>query len=179
MSNNVVAAICQALTLESIVSLRFNFRGVGRSQGAFGGGIGEQDDVKAALSFVSSLERVIPERIGLAGYSFGAQVALPVAVDNTIVQAVALVSPPLSSPDWEKLETCRKPKLLLYGSGDQFVFGEETSRPALGLPEPKQFEVIPKADHFWWGQEQEMASKVVSFFARTLSQASKEGGEGK
>ena len=179
MANNVVLAISQALAAESIASLRFNFRGVGGSQGTFGRGITEQDDVRAALTLVSSLEKVVPERIGLAGYSFGAQVALPVALEHEKVQALALVSPPLSPSDWEQLKTCGKPKLLLYGSSDQIVFNEKVGHLSLELPEPKQFEVIPGADHFWWGYEQQMALKVASFLAKALSQASKGGAEEK
>ncbi len=78
MLNNVVLPICHALAGVGILAFRFNFRGVGRSEGVFGEGVAEQEDVKAALSFVSSMERVDRERMGLVGYSFGAMVALPV-----------------------------------------------------------------------------------------------------
>ena len=80
MSNNVVLALCRALTENSIVALRFNFRGVGRSTGSFADGLGEQEDVEAAITYVSTLAQVSSDQIGLAGYSFGAAVSLPVAL---------------------------------------------------------------------------------------------------
>ena len=69
MSNNVVMAICQALPRQSIAAFRFNFRGVGESGGTFGGGIAEQDDIKAALTLVSSAPEIDPERIGKAQHT--------------------------------------------------------------------------------------------------------------
>jgi alpha/beta superfamily hydrolase len=165
MHNNVVIAICQALARVFIACLRFNFRGVGRSEGNFSSGIGEQEDVKAALTFLSTASEVNPDRIGLAGYSFGTMVALPVALRSNKVRAVALVSPILSTSDWEQLKNYVNPKLLLIGSEDYFVsFPEKELRPGQ-FPEPKQYEVISGADHFWFGYEEEVSDKVSNFFA--------------
>jgi hypothetical protein len=168
MFNNVVLAICQELSRNSIGALCFNFRGVGQSQGAFANGIGEQEDVKSALDFLTSIEQVDREKIGLAGYSFGASVALPVALQNDSVQALALVSPPLSPQDWVKLKNYPKPKLLLCGSDDPFVSSAEFERYSQELAEPKQYEVIPDADHFWWGYEPRLGEKVATFFSEAL-----------
>ncbi len=166
MDNNVVIAICRALTQTSIASLRFNFRGVGRSQGKHGDGIGEQDDVAAALSFLSSMETVDQARIGLCGYSFGADVALQVAARDEQVKALALVSPILSRPS--PIESYVKPKLLLWGSQDLVLPAADLKSFTEELPEPKQYEVIPMADHSWWGYEDKVATKVAAFFADTL-----------
>ena len=67
MDNNVVHSLSETLTQASFVSFRFNFRGVGASQGEFGQGISEQEDVKAAISFISTLREADSGRIGLAG----------------------------------------------------------------------------------------------------------------
>jgi alpha/beta superfamily hydrolase len=166
MDNNVVIAICRALTQTSIASLRFNFRGVGRSHGKHGDGIGEQDDVAAALSFLSSMETVDQTRIGLCGYSFGASVALQVAARDEQVKALALVSPILSRPS--PIESYVKPKLLLWGSQDLALPAADLKSFTEGLPEPSQYEAIPGADHFWWGYEDKAATKVAAFFADTL-----------
>jgi len=64
MHNNVVIAICEALSQQLVAALRFNFRGVCKSGGKFGGGITEQEDVKAALAFVSSTPILIPRELG-------------------------------------------------------------------------------------------------------------------
>ncbi len=167
MDNNIVVAVCQALSQVSIASLRFNFRSVGGSQGAHDNGIGERDDVAAAISFVSSMERVDQSRIGLCGYSFGAGVALELAARDERVKALALISPILSydSP----IERYVKPKLLLWGSEDLALPAVDLKSFTEELPEPKQYKVISGADHLWWGYEDRMGSRVAAFFADTLN----------
>jgi alpha/beta superfamily hydrolase len=167
MDNNIVVAVCHALSHASIASLRFNFRGVGGSQGAFDNGIGEQDDVAAALSFLSSMEGVDRERLGLCGYSFGAGVALDVATNNEMVKALALVSPIL--PPTSPLESYVKPKLLLWGSEDLALPAVDLKSFADELPEPKQFKVISGADHLWWGYEDKVGARVAAFFTEALN----------
>lgn len=71
MENNVIVAVGRALVRSGLAALRFNFRGVGRSQGEFAGGVGEQEDARAALSFLATRPEIDPARLGIAGYSFG------------------------------------------------------------------------------------------------------------
>ena len=121
ISNNVVFAICQELARQPVAAFRFNFRGVGKSGGAFGGGIAEQEDVKAALTIASSTPNIDPKRIGLVGYSFGASVTLPVAISDERVKLLALVSPPLLDSGWKQLKGYSKPKLIISGSHDFLI----------------------------------------------------------
>jgi alpha/beta superfamily hydrolase len=121
MDNSVVVSICQALFKKSIMSLRFNFRGVGRSEGHFSHGTGEQEDVKAAISFLVSEKLTDPGRLGLAGYSAGAVFGLPVAVADARVRAMAAVSLPLGMMDLDAVRTCPKPKMFISGSKDDFT----------------------------------------------------------
>jgi len=165
MSNNVVFAICQELARQSIAAFRFNFRGAGRSEGAFGNGIAEQEDVKAALALISSTPDIDQKRIGLAGYSFGASVALPVAIQDEWVNLLALVSPALSDSAWEQLKQYPKPKLLISGDYDFVIPLQKFQQYTEDIPEPKQCQVISGADHFWQGYEEEVADKVTKFFA--------------
>jgi len=165
MSSNVVFAICQALAQKSIAALRFNFRGVGKSGGEFGEGIAEQEDVKAALDFVASTANIDQKRKGLAGYSFGASVALPVAVQDERVSMLALVSPALSEEGWEELRRYTRPKFVIAGDNDFVIPEPEFLKHAEAIPEPKQYQVIAGADHFWGGYEEEVADKVSQFFA--------------
>ncbi len=168
MHNNVVVAICHALVQSSIAAFRFNFRGVGRSEGDFAEGVGEQDDVNAALSFLASASEIHTDKIGLAGYSFGTKVALPVALRNDNVRAVALVSPFISDPDWKQLKSYVKPKLFLCGGGDCYIFTQEVQQMVSELPEPNQYQVISGGDHFWWGYEDEVAKRVSDFFTNVF-----------
>lgn len=70
MDDDVVLAVCEALSRRRIATFRFNFRGVGRSEGKFADGIGEKEDTKAALSFLTGTERIDTARIGICRYSF-------------------------------------------------------------------------------------------------------------
>jgi len=169
MSNNVVMAVCQALSEQGLAAFRFNFRGAGGSQGSFDDGIGEQEDVKAALSFVAQDNKVDSSRLGLAGYSFGAGVALAVAPAEEQVKALALISPPLDSPGWETLSKDSRPKLIVGGSEDDFFPVVQLARLVLKLADPKEYEIIKGSDHFWWGYEPQLASCVVQFFKRHLN----------
>lgn len=165
MSNNVVFAICQALALKAIAALRFNFRGVGGSGGEFGGGAAEQGDVKAALALVLSTPNIDPKRIGLAGYSFGGGVALPVAAQDERIKMLALVSPALMDYGREQLKGYTRPKFIIIGEDDDMIAPDGLRELAQEIPEPKQYEVIPGADHFWVGFEEEVAQKITGFFA--------------
>jgi alpha/beta superfamily hydrolase len=168
MDNNVVYSLFEALTQASLASLKFNFRGVGGSQGEFGQGIGEQEDVEAAISFISTVKGVNSKRIGLAGYSAGAGFALPVGLNDVRIKAMAAVSPPLSMFDFDFLKVCPKPKLLISGGRDNFTSADQFLEFCQNLPEPKEYESIEGADHFWWGYESGMAAKVTAFFIKVL-----------
>ncbi len=164
MQNNVVEAIAQALPSRSVAVLRFNFRGVDGSEGSYGEGIAEQDDVKAALDFVLSSPNIDSRKIGLAGYSFGARVALSVALHDERVSRLALVSPPLSGANWEEIKKYTRPKLLVTGSADAFISVERFRQSIQDVPDRGSYQIVLGADHFWWGYEAEMARKVEQFF---------------
>jgi len=168
MDNNVVYSLFEALTQASLASLKFNFRGVGGSQGEFGQGIGEQEDVEAAISFISTVKGANSKRIGLAGYSAGAGFALPVGLNDVRIKAMAAVSPPLSMFDFDFLKVCPKPKLLISGGRDNFTSADQFLEFCQNLPEPKEYESIEGADHFWWGYESRLATKVTAFFIKLL-----------
>ena len=167
MSSNIVYYICQALALNNIAALRFNLRGVGKSQGNFSGGIYEQEDVRAALDFALSEENIDPERMGLAGYSFGGGVAAAVAVREERVKMLALVSPAFMYGG-EELKGYLKPKYIIIGEEDSMVAPEGVGKAVEAMPEPKRFEIIPGADHFWGGLEEEVARRVTGFFTEGL-----------
>ncbi len=175
MDDFVVMAVCKALLQESIAAFRFNFRGVGGSDGQHGRGVGEQEDVKAAVSYLCSRQEVDGKRIGLAGYSFGAGVVLSIAPQEERVQAVAAISPalPAASPP---LRSYVRPKLLVVGGVDTFIPTERFIRLVEELAESKEYKVITGADHFWMGHEVEMAKAVASFFSKVLGEAEKEQG---
>jgi alpha/beta superfamily hydrolase len=168
MDNNVVSSLCQKLARASLASLRFNFRGVGHSQGEFSCGMGEQQDVEAAISFVSKAHQLDPGRIGLASYSAGAGFGLPVGASDARVKALAAISPPLEMFDFEFLKDCPKPKLIVSGSVDDYTPVGWFLEFCGSLSKPKDCETIEGADHFWRGYESRLAARVTAFFVRVL-----------
>ena len=160
MDNNVVVTICKTLVTQSIAALRFNFRGVGRSGGKFGGGVKEREDVKATLDYLSTRREIDIGRLGLVGYSFGGAVAIPVAQEDERVGKLVLISPALSESDWEELKSYSRPKLVLLGDADTVV---PYARLEKHFSADKQFQVIAGADHFWWGFEEAMSKRVREF----------------
>jgi putative ATPase len=169
MLNTVVVAICEALREEGLAALRFNFRGVGKSGGQFGGGTAERQDVSAALSFVAASERIDAGRIGLAGYSFGGGVAVAVALEDQRVRRLALVSPALTESGWKQLESYARPKLIIIGSADSVISLERFQELVRAAGHPQEYRTVSGADHFWLGHEAELVREVAAFFAAGFS----------
>lgn len=172
MHNNVVRAVCRGLEQKAIVCLRFNFRGVRRSQGSFAQGIGEREDALAAVSYLESRPEIDKSRIGLAGYSFGARVAMAAAPEDPRVTAVAFIAPPTSSLGASLLNAYKNPKLFLSGDLDSFVAHEELSSFARSLPQPSICRIFSGADHFFVGREEELVESIASFFSEAFKGSS-------
>ena len=155
MDNLVVVAIANALRAAGLATLRFNFRGVGGSDGSFDGGRGERDDTRAALSALR--ERLGVESPALIGYSFGAMIALAVA-DNTM--RLAAIAPPLT------LASAAVPgaaaTLLVVGDHDAFCPLAALTETAAGWPKTR-IVVLDGADHFFAGQAARIGAEVASF----------------
>ncbi len=163
MNDNIVHAVCTALGEHSIASLRFNFRGVGKSEGRYADGVGEQDDIKAALSFLEERGEIDSSRLGLCGYSFGTMVGIPVADKDQRVQAYAGVSAFFVAPNL--LADFHKPKFFIHGTADEFISSKQAEETVSKLPDPKTFVSIEGADHFWWSYHSQVGEKVGDFFA--------------
>jgi len=166
MNVNIVHEVCTACGEHSIATLRFNFRGVGQSGGRHDNGVGEREDVKAALTLVEKRTEINPKRLGLCGYSFGTMVGIPVADADNRVQAFAGISSFFIAPGL--LEDFRKPKFFIHGTWDAFIPALQVEELVRKLPGPKSFESIEGADHFWWGFERQVGMKVGDFFASAL-----------
>jgi len=168
MENNVVLALCHALAAGGLTALRFNFRGVGGSNGSHGGGLGEREDARAALDFLAGLDAVDGERLGLAGYSFGALVAL--GASNERVRALAAVSPPAGGLDTTSVQQ-GVPTLLISGDRDEIAPASRLAEMAASLqllPPKDEVRSVAGADHFWWGHEDALAATVLEFFRAHL-----------
>ncbi|HEU0027979.1 MAG TPA: alpha/beta family hydrolase [Ktedonobacterales bacterium] len=160
MHNKVVFRVAQALVDLGMPALRFNFRGVGRSTGAWDEGRGEADDVRAALDALAGRYPGVP--LLLAGFSFGAWVGLPVGCADARVTHLVGAGVPVSLLSTDALERCVKPKLIVQGALDQYG-----PQPALEawyarLPGPKRLTIVPDADHFFTHQQTELYEAIVA-----------------
>ncbi len=169
MWNNVVTAVCQTALAAGVAALRFNFRGTGRSEGAYDGGRGEQEDVAAALSYLRSLAEIDAGRLALAGYSFGAAMALRAAGDDRALGALIAISLPTASGDWPAEATPGCPVLFLSGDRDQYSDPEALRRLAAGLGDRAQVTVMPGVDHFWAGSQDRLQKAVAGCLSQHLA----------
>jgi len=143
-----VESIVHAYWKKGYTTLRFNFRGVGSSQGRYDNGVGEQQDVLAALSFLSETGT---KQIDLAGYSFGAWVNAHAVRQDTPVERMVLVSPPVGFMDFTKIAAIHRLKLVVTGSRDQIAPAEQIKTLLPSWNPEARFEVIEGADHFYGG----------------------------
>jgi alpha/beta superfamily hydrolase len=163
MDTPVLVTIAHTLAERGWAALRFNFRGVGGSQGSFDEGCGETDDVSGALDWLTTQERVDAGRLAVVGYSFGACVGGSAAARDERVRAYAAVALPMSEPYRVDLTGFGRPKFFITGARDTISPPELLRQYVGGLPEPKTLHVIPGADHMLLGYEQVVAERVADF----------------
>ena len=168
MEETVSMALARALDEAGIASFRFNFRGVGNSQGTFSKGEEESHDVHAALDLFKGWPGINARQLALVGYSLGAQVILWGLQTFKRAQALALVSPPLSSFAHSSVATDHRPRLFLVGESDLLVGAKSLQEQVAAFSIPGTTEVIPGADHSWRGHEEEAAQRVARFLAQVL-----------
>jgi uncharacterized protein len=173
MENNVVRGMAEAFAAAGFGVLRFNFRGVGRSTGHYSEGIGEQEDVKAAMEWLMAQSGVDPARLFLAGYSFGARVTLAVASTDQRVSGFIVVAPPVLRGDRPDVKSSRGPKIFLCGDRDPYAPPEALADLVNRLPEPKRLVVLPETDHFFVGQERALGQHAVQLLQELSSPLSR------
>ncbi len=159
MRNNVVMAISQTYQKLGYSTLRFNFRGVGRSRGSYGDGISEQEDVRAAIAYLADLDI---KQIDLAGYSFGAWVNGNLNCAGDGITNMVMVSPPVAFIDFSSVSTCDCLKLVITGSRDDIAPAEMIRQTYQRWNAAAHFEVIDGADHFYGGYEDRLKDILAS-----------------
>lgn len=164
MDNNVVVAVTFGLADAGIASLRFNFRGVGNSTGTHANGEQEHAETLAAMDFLGALPDVDDSRIGLGGYSFSTRVICAHRQLYRKPLAIALVSPSLEAIANSPLQSDRTPRMIITGDRDRLANADGAAEQLGKFNPPADYYVVAGADHFWVGQEQEMADQVVPFF---------------
>jgi hypothetical protein len=175
LHNKVVFHTMKALNGFGFPVLRFNFRGTGLSQGEHDHGIGEVEDVLAALEWLDA-EFHLP--LILAGFSFGAAVGLRAACADRRVRAAIGLGLPVAPAadtgddprvyDFDFLRDCVKPKLLISGARDQFGPRAKLEVLLASLPEPKKLVVIEGANHFFEGRLRELREAIEEWIRKQV-----------
>jgi alpha/beta superfamily hydrolase len=157
MHNPVVQAILAAFQQNDFATLRFNFRGVGKSQGRHAHGPGEAEDVLNALSFFS--QQGIRQPF-LAGYSFGAWVNATVCSQEIFVGELLMVSPPVALMDFSQISRIPSLVLVVSGSRDDIAPVERIRKmlPVWNADAP--LEIINGADHFYAGHTKDVTNLI-------------------
>jgi uncharacterized protein len=163
MHNPVIASTAETASLEGFITLRFNFRGVGASEGSYGEGIAEQEDVKAAVEFLSSKIDEPDSLLILLGYSFGAWTGLQVAVKDARIKGMIAIAPPLQIYDFGFLKGSPKKKLIIVGERDDFCPLSKAEEWSPLLEEPKTLAVIEEADHFFSSRHRSLIEPLRDF----------------
>jgi alpha/beta superfamily hydrolase len=168
MHFKVVFRAAKALQSAGLAVLRFNFRGVGRSQGTYDGGRGEREDARAALD---EMARRFPGRpLVVGGFSFGAAVGLHVGADDHRVGAVFVLGCPATFTDPTAvvgqpppLDAGGKPRLFVQGENDPFGSGNALRALVGPWPERRSVVIVPGANHFFDGRLDEMQGAICTW----------------
>ena len=147
MHNKVVYRIARGLRRTGCVVLRFNYRGVNLSEGAYDAGPGETEDARFALTTLRSRYPALP--LVLAGFSFGSRIALRLASEETDIERVIAAGFPTTIPEHSYVDNVKIPKYFVQSTQDAFGPREQFTAFYDALPEPKHLDWVQAADHFF------------------------------
>ena len=172
MHNKVVYTLNQAFTKCGFSTLRFNFRGVGRSQGSYGRGEGELQDAASALDW---LQQNNPNAAScwIAGFSFGAWISMQLLMRRPEIGGFISVAPPANLFDFTFLAPCPASGLIVHGDNDDVVPQEAVQKLVDKLKHQKdiqiQFKVASGANHFFADQMDQLGEIVTEYLTQRMS----------
>lgn len=167
MDNPVVLLVRDVAWQLGMSTLRFNYRGVGRSDGGFGGGDGEADDLRALLAALAERDDA-PQAVHLAGYSFGAWVTLKVCSTGWVPRSLLLVSPPLDFMSFRDLSVPAAPCLITAGEADDLCSQASLNSWLRTLEQAGadvRLERLPDCDHFYAKGLDALRDAVLGFLS--------------
>jgi len=163
MNNKVVYALYQSFVARGFSTLRFNFRGVGRSQGVYDRGEGELSDAASALDWLQSYNPNAPFA-WVGGFSFGAWIGMQLLMRRPEVSGFLSIAPPANAFDFSFLAPCPASGLMVQGDADQHVPPDSVKKLVEKLSAQKgitiDYTLIPGANHFFTNQMKEMMDVV-------------------
>ena len=163
LRNKVVHILADTFTDMGLPTLRFNFRGVGKSEGKFDQGRGEQDDLGSVVAWLQARYEGAP--LWLAGFSFGAYVAYRAhrAVEP---ERLLLVAPPVSLFAFGVPEPMTIPWIVIQGSEDEIVPAKEVENWVAAQPNPPEFHLMQDASHFFHGRLNDLRNLLMTGVSR-------------
>jgi len=161
MHNKVVYRVAKGLRRSGHVVMRFNYRGVNLSEGAYAHGEGELDDARVALDVLTSRYPALP--LTLAGFSFGSRIVLRMGCAPHSLAPARVIAVGFSTvyKDRSFLDNCTVPRIFIQSTRDQFGPVGELQPLVDALPEPKQIIWIDAQDHFFAGALEQLEESVV------------------
>ena len=176
MNNKVVYNLHYAFHEIGFTVLRFNFRGVGRSQGEYDQGVGELSDAAAALDYLQSMNPNA-KNCWVAGFSFGAWIGMQLLMRRPEIQGFISVAPPANMYDFSFLAPCPSSGLIINGAGDRVVPPADIENLSDKLKQQKGItithQVIEGAGHFFDPGMDEMIGHVDSYVRRRLTETTR------
>jgi alpha/beta superfamily hydrolase len=175
MAQPVVYRCAQSCRARGMVSLRFNFRGVGRSEGVFSGWDEYRDVVAAAEYLQAQMAATLPGSrlpVALVGYSFGSVMAVislsELQPDGLVLIGFPVASDLLHEEALERLRGFNKPLLVVVGEADDFAPLALLQRTLDRTSVPYRLEIVRGTGHFFEGRQREVAETVASFLAESV-----------
>ena len=173
MNHPVSVQLYHLFMKRGVSVLRFNFRGVGRSQGEFDAGIGELADAATALDWLQATNPQASQ-FWVAGYSFGAYIGMQLLMRRPETDGFISVSPPTNMYDFSFLAPCPASGLMLHGGADTVTPPQEVEKVVSKLRTQKgiviDYDVVDGASHFWTEHLPEVESRVGAYLDRRLAE---------
>ena len=173
MNNKINYNLYQAFVRNGFSALRFNFRGVGKSQGKFDDGLGELTDAATALDWIQ-LQNPDASTCWIAGFSFGSWIAMQLLMRRPELEGFIAVSPPANLYDFTFLSPCPAAGLITQGDRDDIVSEESVSKLAQKLSTQKnanlQYNVVHGADHYYRNNIDELNTLMDDYIKRRMSE---------
>jgi alpha/beta superfamily hydrolase len=160
LHNPVVFHCDRELNRLGLTTLRFNFRGVGASEGTYDRGEGEVDDAAAAVGWLSGLSREVP--LLVVGYSFGAWCTSRHAIDNPRVAAMIAIGMPVEHYDFGLLREFGRPVFAVHGADDELASPDEVRAILRELRPEGELRIVDGATHLFPGRADDVAAEVVA-----------------
>lgn len=174
MNNKVVYNLYHIFARRGFGALRFNFRGVGKSQGAFDEGLGELSDAASALDWLQSVN-ANASSCWVAGFSFGAWIAMQLLMRRPEIEGFIAVAPPANRYDFTFLAPCPSSGLIVQGDADDVVTPASTEKLAKTLQAKRNITVdyalVKGADHFFSDQLDEMNKVIEDYLDKRFSES--------